>query len=385
MNKKSILHVANIYFVLPYFIGDQFMYFNEKGYKLHVICSPSEEILQYSQKMNFKYSEIPILRSFSLYQDIKSIVAVCKYIKKNKIDIVCGHTPKGALIAMLASFLMRVKVRIYFRHGILYETSSGLKKTFLKYMERFTSFLSTSVVAVSQSIFERSLEDKLTNKEKLTVLNNGSCNGINSQKFSKESINIEILNNIKKKYKLNEESYVVGYSGRLVKDKGISELVNSFEELQTKYDNLYLLLVGMSEERDTLPKNIVNKINTNNHIIATGYVDYEMMKYYYAMMNLFVLPSYREGLPTSVLEASSMEVPVITSRATGCIDSIIESKTGILVNQNNPKELAQAINFFFMNPELAIEYGKNGREFVSKEFEQESVWNSLEDLYKTNS
>ena len=146
----------------------------------------------------------------------------------------------------------------------------------------------------------------------------------------------------------------------MVRDKGIIELVNAFKCLQGNHPNIALLLVGMLEKRDALPENIVNEIKRNSSIIYTGYVENAMIEYYYAMMNLFVLPSYREGFPTSVLEASAMELPVITTKVTGCIDSIIEEKTGIYV-EHDSGSLAIAIENFYHDEMLCHEYGRNGR------------------------
>lgn len=132
----NILHVVNIYFVIPFFLGNQLTYFREKGYDMHIVCSPSEELKDYAKQQGFKYKEIPILRKISLVQDLKSVWQIFRYIRKNKIEIVTGHTPKGGLLAMIAAFLAGTKIRIYFRHGLVYETSKGLKRYLLVTMDR---------------------------------------------------------------------------------------------------------------------------------------------------------------------------------------------------------------------------------------------------------
>lgn len=377
---KNILHVVNIYFVLPYFIGNQFLFFHNKGYKLHVICSPSDNLDEYSNEMKFKYKEIPILRSFSIYQDIISIFQICKYIKNNKISVVVGHTPKGALLSMIAAYIMGVPKRIYFRHGLVYETSRGLKRSILLFLERLSSRLSTKVVCVSPSVYKASLIDKLNKEDKQIILNNGTCNGIDSKKFSKRIANGEIRKNLMLKYNIPENSFVVGYTGRFVKDKGIIELVSAFEIVLKKHKNIYLLLVGMFESRDALPEHTVNVIKSNINIIKPGLIDYNEIEKLYDLMDIFVLPSYREGFPTSVLEASSMELPVITTKVTGCIDSIINNKTGVFVNHDS-HSIAQAIEDFFMDKEKTLCFGKEGRKYVLDCFDQTAVWNCIEKMY----
>lgn len=379
-SNKSILHVVNIYFVLPYFIGDQFIYFKDNGYDLHVICSPSEHIQNYAIEKKFSYKEVPILRSISIIQDIKSIVSICKYIKSNKIGIVCGHTPKGALLSIIAGFLMRVPIRIYFRHGLVYETSNGFKRKFLIFLDRMTAKLATKIVCVSPSVFKRSIEDGLNSKNKQTLLFHGTCNGIDVVRFSRLSIVISKQNELRKVLGIPENTFVVGFTGRLVRDKGIIELVEAFELITNKYKNIYLLLVGMIEERDALPFNTIRIINENPCIISTGFIENAEIEYYYSLMNIFALPSYREGFPTSVLEASSMELPVITTKVTGCIDSIIENETGVFI-EHNPNELADAIKGFIIDDKKRKEFGQSGRRFVSKYFEQKLIWECIEKLY----
>ena len=380
---KRILHVVNIYFVIPYFLGDQLIYFTKRGYKEYIICSPSEEIYEYSKSHNFNYKEIPILRSISFWRDLKAIWEICKYIKKEEIDIVVGHTPKGGVLAMLASFVMHIPIRIYFRHGLVYETSSGIKRKFLILIDRLAAFLSTKVVCVSPSVYKKSLENKLNPASKQLLLHKGTCNGINVEKFCRDNINERTIELLKNQLGLSENSFVIGYVGRLVKDKGIIELIDAFNVLQKQNINIKLLLVGMLEERDSLPKDIISKIQDNTSIICTGYVDNSSIENYYALMDLFILPSYREGFPTSILEASSMKLPVVTTKVTGSIDAISHGKTGYFVNHDK-YEIASVIQKYICDDELREKHGMAGRVFVEEDFDQCIIWREIEKLYSIN-
>lgn len=377
---KNILHIVNISFVIPYFLGEQLSFFTRNGYKEYIICSPSEELKSLSKVYNFEYQTVDVLRKISIWKDLKAVWVTTKYIRQKHIDIVTGHTPKGALIAMLAAYIMRVPIRIYFRHGLVYETSFGLKRNLLMFIDRFAARLATKVVCVSPSVCRKSLKDRLNPIHKQVLLSKGTCNGIDVDRFCNRSINEQSLCELKNNLKINPSDFVIGFTGRLVKDKGITELVCAFQQLQSKYANIVLLLVGMLEERDALPKEVVDAIKGNPKIVNTGYVENVKMEYYYAMMNLFVLPSYREGFPTSVLEASAMELPVITTKVTGCIDSIIEEETGTYV-EHDSDNLAIAIENFYHDEILCHEYGKNGRKFVVDNFEQHIIWKEIEKLY----
>lgn len=381
---KKILNVVSVYFSIPFFFGDQLKYFSEKGYDIHMVCSPSDKIEAFANKQGVKFKEFTILRKFSVFQDLKTIYALYKYIKKNNFDIVVGHTPKGALLAMIASFLARTQKRVFFRHGLVYETKTGASKILLVNIERLTSLLSTEVVCVSPYLVEKSISDNLTSPEKLKLLNIGSCNGVDvSNKFNPSNISQDKVNLFKLRYKINEGNYVIGYVGRLVKDKGITELVNSFIHLKLKYKNIKLLLVGPFEDKDELSEEILNIIKSDNDIITVGHVD-DDIEYYYSLMNLFILPTHREGLGTSILEASSMCLPVLTAGHTGSKDAIIDCITGCYI-KINATNISEVLDKYIENPNLYLEQGLNGRRHMIQNFKQELIWDEIEKtIYKSN-
>lgn len=376
----NILHVVNTYFVIPYFLGDQLSYFKNKGYNIFIICSPSELLEACSKKQGFKYYELPILRKICIWKDIKAIIAICRYIKAQKIDLVCGHTPKGALVAMIASFIMRIPERIYFRHGLVYETTSGIFRLILKTVERLTALLATKVICVSPSLYKKSISDKLNPESKQLILHNGTCNGIDIDIFKSENICDKEKKELYKTYQINPDDFIIGYVGRLVKDKGITQLVEAFLSLCEERDDISLLLVGMYEERDALSGKIKNIIDNHPRIIITGYI-YENIRNFYSLMDVFVLPSFREGFNTSILEASSMSIPVLTTRVTGCIDAIIDKETGLFIS-HEPESIKKGILLYLQDDNMRKIHGKNGRKFVTENFVNKEVWNDIEKLYR---
>ena len=375
----NILHVVNIYFVLPFFIGDQFKYFKERGYHMNVVCSPSDYLPNYAKEQGFQFIESPVNRSISIKKDILTIRNICKFIKRKNIDIIIGHTPKGGLLAMISGWICRVPKRIYFRHGLVYETSHGVKRFILMSVDRLASFCSTQVVCVSPSVLRRSIEDKLAPAKKQIILSKGTCNGVDTQHhFNSEMIDKTCLLKLKDKYGIKNSDFVIGYSGRLVRDKGIIELVRAFDCLENA-ENCKLLLVGMFEERDALPTDIQDRILNDPRIIYTGFIN-GGMEYYYSMMDVYVLASYREGFPTGVLEAQSMAKPVITTRVTGCCDSIVDNITGLFAD-NDASDIAKKIDMIRLNH--AID-GNAGRRWVVENFDSPLIWKEIEEkLYKS--
>ena len=378
-NDKHILHVVNIYFVIPYFLGGQFEYFRELGYELDVVCSASPYLAPYARQHNFGYREIPILRSINPIQDFKSIRQICRYIKDRQVGIVVGHTPKGGLLSMVAAWLMRVPKRVYFRHGLVYQTSSGLKRFILMSVDRLASLLATKIVCVSPSVLEQSIKDKLSPAHKQIVLGKGTCSGVDTQgKFNPQNINPEKMSLLKQKWGIDDSDWIVGYTGRLVRDKGIMELVDAFDLVKANNPRLKLLLVGMFEERDALPQEVQNRIKNDPQIVWTDFQN-EDMEYFYAMMNVYVLMSYREGFPTGTLEAQSMGVPVVTTRVTGCCDSIVEGETGVFVSRE-PEELGKVIKAM-SEGEITFS-AERTRLWVIDNFDNLRVWEEIKKLYE---
>ena len=376
---KHILHVVNIYFVIPYFLGGQFEYFRELGYELDVVCSASPYLAPYARQHNFGYREIPILRSINPIQDFKSIRQICRYIKDRQVGIVVGHTPKGGLLSMVAAWLMRVPKRVYFRHGLVYQTSSGLKRFILMSVDRLASLLATKIVCVSPSVLEQSIKDKLSSAHKQIVLGKGTCSGVDTQgKFNPQNINPEKMSLLKQKWGIDDSDWIVGYTGRLVRDKGIMELVDAFDLVKANNPRLKLLLVGMFEERDALPQEVQNRIKNDPQIVWTDFQN-EDMEYFYAMMNVYVLMSYREGFPTGTLDAQSMGVPVVTTRVTGCCDSIVEGETGTFVSRE-PEELGKVIKAM-SEGEITFS-AERTRLWVIDNFDNLRVWEEIKKLYE---
>ena len=376
-NDKNILHVVNIYFVLPYFIGGQFAYFRQKGYRMFAVCSESEYLDGYAREQGFGYKVVPVKRSFSVKQDVKSIRQICSYIRENEIGVIVGHTPKGGLLAMLAGWLMRVPRRIYFRHGLVYETSHGLKRFVLMTVDRISSACATKIVCVSPSVLQRSIEDHLAPADKQLVLGNGTCSGIDTQgKFCPEKIDGDHLAAMRRRWGIADGDWVIGYTGRLVKDKGIIELVSAFRKLKKRYRNMKLLLVGMFEVRDALPEDIQDDIKNDPQIVWADFQNTDQ-EYFYAMMNVYVLASYREGFPTGVLEAQSMGVPVVTTRVTGCRDAIVEGRTGLFA-EHSADSIAEAITEIH---DKKVVSGTAARKWVVEKFDNLIVWNEIEKLY----
>lgn len=381
MKNEKILHIITVSFVINHFFGKQFLYLKEKtGNEYHLGCSPSNDFLELSGNLGYIPFEVEITRNISPLKDIIAIIKIFKYIKKNNITKVVGHTPKGGMVAMIASYFAAISVRIYFRHGIIYETSTGFKRFLLQNIDRLTGFFATKVVCVSTSVKSISERDSLNDPIKNLVLGLGTCNGIDTSfKFNPNICKGDLIENLKVKYDIDQNK-IIGYVGRLVKDKGIDELILAWEILSLKYPKAKLLLVGPIEERDAISEYSKKIIFENSSIIFVNFV--VDASPFFSLMDIFILPTYREGFPTVALEASSMEIPVLITEATGCTEAIVNNETGMFI-KHDVKDIIDKISYYIENEDIALQHGKQGRIFVNENFEETKVWDLISSELKT--
>lgn len=378
----KVLHVFTILTTPKAFFDEQFQYLVRNGQEIWVVSSSLFDS-DFVERNSIDYIQIPIERRISPLADINSISSLNKLIRREHFDIVVGHTPKGAMVAMIAAKLAGVKIRIYYRHGLIYTTATGLKKTIFKTVERFTALLATNIVNVSPSLSQLAVKDHLNSEAKQTVIGCGTCGGIDTvDTFNPDKISAETVSALRHTLDISDSAFVVGFCGRLCHDKGIIELIEGFKLFKQAHPEIEsrLLLVGPYDARDILPQNIKDGIESNPSIIAPGAVSHHDLPNYYSLMDVFVFPSYREGFGMTVIEASAMRVPILVSRSHGCVDSIREDVTGRYIDLT-PHSIASSLTEM-LTPELRQRLGNAGRDFVTTNFERTAMWPKILDFYK---
>jgi len=363
------------------FIGDQLSLFKNNGYETHLICTPGNGINEFVEQEGTRYFPLVIPRAIKPLRDITNIWKIYCYVRKHKIDIVIGHQSKGVLYGMIAGRLGGAKYRVVLAHGVLEDTMSGLKQKIFATENKIMSSFATHVLCVSPSVMRRRVELGIDKPDKQCILGKGTCNGVDAlNKFNPAKVPAEITESIRNKYHLHKDDYVVGFCGRLVRDKGVTELAGAIKLFKEEHPEVpvKLFVVGDPEKRDALSDETINFLKESNDVIFTGRVDYSEIQNYYTVMDVFVLPSYREGFPTVALEASAMTLPLVVSRSTGCIDSIIDNETGVYCNIE-PESIVNAI-MVFTDEEKARSYGNAGRQFVLQHFEHTKIKNLMLDF-----
>ena len=379
----KLIHVFSIFGTAESFFDGQFKYLTDQGYEIVVVSSDAPNTDAFCKRNGVRFVPLNIPRSVSPMAIVKAVKSICSLIRKERADAVFGHTPVGALCAMIAARLCGVKNRVYYRHGLIYTTMKGLKHTIFKAEEKFVASLATSVINVSHSLSKLAVADGLNEAEKQYVIGHGTCGGIDAQNiFNPSLVDADKLLFIKKKLGLNDADIVFGFCGRICNDKGIPELVDAFELFQKLHSNIKakLLFIGRFDTRDGISEEKKQQIESNSDIVISGHIDKVEIPYYYSMLDVFVFPSHREGFGMCVVEASAMEKPILDSRAHGCVDAIVEHETGEYIDLSADgicKGMEQ-----MLDEELRGKLGKSGRKRVLEWYDFQVMWPLVSDLYK---
>lgn len=375
------LHVFTLFTTADAFFNGQYGFLTSNNQQIDVV-SAETDASEFCDANGTRFFPIQIARSISPLTDLKSIRQLRKLIRREKYDAVFGHTPKGAMVAMIAARLAGVKTRVYYRHGLIYTTARGLKRKILKTVERLTAACATHIVNVSPSLSKLAVKDHLNSNKKQIVIGAGTCGGIDTiDLFNPANVSEESVSALKLQLNIPDDAFVTGFCGRLCRDKGIIELIDGFKLFQRKHPDIsaYLLLVGPYDARDVLPQQIKDEIEANNSIITTSSVPHHLLPAYYSLMDVFVFPSYREGFGMTVIEASAMEKPILVSRSHGCVDSIQENITGEYIALTADSIMTALTTMLDHNKRLR--YGANGRKWVTENFERTRMWPMILEFY----
>jgi lipopolysaccharide/colanic/teichoic acid biosynthesis glycosyltransferase len=351
----------------------------QRGIEITVLSAPGEQLNAISRD-GIATVSVPMEREISPIQDCKSLFQLYRVLRRMRPDITEFGTPKAGFLGMLAAWVARVPCRIYTIHGLRFETKSGPIRVILSCADRIASACATRVICVSESLREKVIALKLAPIHKTCVLNRGTYMGVDTERFTPKSRRTEQVARLRQSLRLTGNEKVIGFVGRFVKDKGIRELAEAFRELSPSRPELRLLLVGDYETGDPVEPEIRRYIDATPTILRTGFVADTAP--YYALMDVFVLPTYREGFPGVPLEAQASEVPVVTTRATGAVDSVQHGTTGLIVPPKDTSALTEAINALLGNPQMRVDMGYAGRKWMERDFHPEAIWQAHAEMYR---
>lgn len=373
--KPKFLIITTIPLSLGFFKGQ--IQVLKQAFEVELVSSTGDLLDIICEAEKVKGYPINMKREISFFKDIKSLIKLINLFLKVKPTIIHGSTPKAGLLSMLAGWLVKVPNRIYYIHGLRYQGATGFKMKILKNMERLSCFFATNIFVVSRGVKTTLIADNITKKE-VSLIGNGSVNGINVDFFSP---NNKAVPNLKQQYNLKSENFVFGFVGRLVKDKGITELVQAFLKVNAKYPKTKLLIIGdFDAGLNPIDTKVKNEIYTNLNILNVGFQN--DIRPFLKMMDVFVFPSYREGFGVSLMEAAAMGIPAIASDIIGCNEIIVNELNGLLVPSKNPLDLIAAMERFIEDPLLLNKTAAIARKHVTELYEQHKVWEQTLVSYK---
>ncbi len=377
--KPRLLHVTTVPQTLLFLPG-HIAYAQRHGLEVHAASSGGDVLDLLGQQLRMPVHAVPMSRRITPLRDLRSLWRLVRVMRRVRPLIVDGHTPKGGLLAMLAGAFCRVPVRVYHLHGLPLVTARSLKRRLLRATERLACRLAHQVLCVSRSVADLAVAEGLCPAAKIKTLEHGCVDGVDADgRYNPARVSEKGAMHLRRSFGIPSGAFIIGFAGRIVRDKGVVELVQAWQALRAEFADLHLLIAGEFESEDPIPLDAEAALRTDPRIHLTGYLTDPSG--FYRVLDLFVLPTYREGFGLALLEASAMEAPVVATRIPGCVDAVRDGQTGTLVTARDASALADAIRAYVRDADLRRRHGRQGRERVLRDFRPEALRSALQQEY----
>ncbi|MGB3775421.1 MAG: glycosyltransferase family 4 protein [Leeuwenhoekiella sp.] len=378
--KKKLIRITTVSGSLWILLRGQLRFMNQ-FYHVIGIAGAKENMQKVRENEGIDTIDLEMTREITPVKDMTSLFKLYKVLKKENPFIVHTHTPKAGIVGMMAAKMAGVKHRLHTVAGLPLVEATGTKRKILNQVERLTYACATKVYPNSKGLEQIILEHNFTRPEKLKVLANGSSNGIDVSIFDPEHITKEKKQQLRSELQLKPEDLVLVFVGRIVKDKGINELMEAFKKLSAEHTNLKLLMVGPYEEDlDPISPEAEKQIANNKAIISLGWQD--DVRPFFAVSDVLIFPSYREGFPNVVLQAGAMGIASIVSDINGCNEIIEQNVNGMIIPVKSAIGIEKAIKSLLENPEKTRQMKMVAREHIVSHYDQKMVWEAILQEYK---
>jgi glycosyltransferase involved in cell wall biosynthesis len=371
----KLIRITTVPLSLSVLLKDQLRYMSDH-FDLLAVSSPDKLLEQVGAREGVRTAPVTMTRAITPVKDLKALWKLYRLLKKEKPTIVHTHTPKAGLLGMMASRLAGVPVRLHTVAGLPLMENTGLKRKVLDFVERLTYSCATGVYPNSKQLSDFIIGNRYCNTNKLKVLGNGSSNGVNTRFFQPTEELAKAAGELRKKHGLTDKDFVFVFVGRLVKDKGIEELVEAYSQLKKKHPHIKLLLVGPYEpELDPLAPATHEIIAKDDSIIKAGFQS--DVRPYLMISQALAFPSYREGFPNVPMQAGCFNLPAIVTDINGCNEIIEDGKNGLIIPPKRVPELQQAMEKLMTNEVLYLTLQANARKMIVDRYEQKYLWELL--------
>lgn len=321
--------------------------------------------------------DVPFVRTIDPLRDVAALVALVQVLRAEDPDIVHAHTPKGGLLGMLAATLARVPIRVYHVHGLPDGTVAPLRRFLWRAGDALSCRLATHVLAVGPGIRE-GLARRRVARSKLVMLNHGSAGGVDLERFAAVTTRAS-RRAARARLGLPDDARVVGFVGRLTPEKGVAELLAAWARFRVREPRGWLLVVGPEEGHAPLTSSQRAELLHGEHVTWLGMRD--DVEHLYPAMDVLILPSHREGVPTVVLEASAAGVPVVASAVVGTTDVVRDGETGLLVALGDAEGAARALERLFDDEALRERLVRTARAQVVRRFSARDLASAMVRFY----
>lgn len=372
--KKKLFRISTVPTTLESLLNDQLRMVNEH-YEVVAVSSPGKEMQVLREREGIRTIEVPMERRISPVKDFISLIRMIRVFVKERPYMVHSMTPKAGLISMLAGWITRVPVRMHTFTGLVFPTATGWKQRLLMWTDRLTCACATHVNPEGEGV-KRDLMTYGITKKPLQIIGNGSICGVDMAYFDRtEAV-------MKQAAAYREEGcFTFCFVGRIVRDKGINELVSAFVRLHQQYPQVRLLLVGPFEKKlDPVLPETEKAIQEHPAIRFMGFQS--DVRPFLVASDALVLPSYREGFPNVVLQAGAMGQPSIVTNINGSNEIILPNENGVIIPSKDEEALYRAMENFLFYPEEIQRMAKKARPLIASRYDRKVLWEALLKAYK---
>lgn len=374
MKKVKLIRASTVPLSLDVLLKGQ-LKFLDQHFEVVAVSGQDNHLETVKKREGVRVVPLEMQRQISPVKDLVSLWKLYRLFKKEKPEIVHSITPKAGLLSMTAGYFAGVPIRVHTFTGLVFPTRTGLFQKLMIFMDKMLCRFSTHIFPEGEGVKKDLLAFGIT-KKPLQIIANGNVNGLDTDFFSSDGYSDAQLEQIRNEFGIPTDAFVFVFIGRLVRDKGINELVAAFRKVSGENQKVKLLLVGPTEEElDPLLPETLSEIEKNPDIISVGYQT--DVRKFYAISNALVFPSYREGFPNVVLQAGAMGLPAIVTDISGCNEIIIENVNGTIIQPRNEKALGDAMEKMLRDPEWAALMAAKSREMIVSRYQQQVVWNAL--------